>query len=53
MDKRIVENIKEYDKGLDLIKELKPVLFKHRNGGHTGLGLLSQDVEALDKYLSY
>jgi hypothetical protein len=52
-DKRVKTDIQDLDKGLDLIRQLRPVSFKMKNGnGYTDFGFIAQDIEALlgDRY---
>ncbi len=48
MDRRIIENIKDYTKGIQIIEDLKPVQFNERGKEKTKLGLVSQDVQQVE-----
>ena len=48
-DRRLKENIKEInaENALQLINNLEPVSFKHKNSQHNSLGFIAQDVDIL------
>jgi hypothetical protein len=51
MDKRVIQKVKAYHKGLEIINNLKPVEFEYKNGCKQDLGLIGQDVSTLDPAL--
>lgn len=47
-DRRVKTDIKEIGYGLDLIRQLRPVQYRMKNGnGNTDFGFIAQDIEAL------
>jgi hypothetical protein len=51
MDRRIIENIRSYEKGLTVIDKLKPVTFNQKVPHKPHLGLVSQDVHEIEPLL--
>jgi hypothetical protein len=45
MDRRLIEQVKAYDKGLEVIQTLKPVSYKPKNGQKENIGFISQDIQ--------
>ncbi len=52
MDKRIIGDIVEYKKGLELITKMNPVSYQMKNNKKQSLGLISQDVQELEPILT-
>jgi hypothetical protein len=44
MDKRLIENIKDCELGLDTVEKLRPVTFNKKNSSKKEIGLIAQDV---------
>lgn len=48
MDKRLIEKIEDYTKGLDLVNNMQPVTFNQKGKLRKQLGLVSQNVLDLE-----
>ncbi|HYG03013.1 MAG TPA: tail fiber domain-containing protein [Chryseosolibacter sp.] len=48
MDERLIEKIHGYKKGLEVLKELKPVTYNKKGSDKKDVGLIAQDVQELE-----
>jgi hypothetical protein len=49
---RYKTNIQAYSQGLDLVRKLRPITFDWKDGGAHDLGLVAEDVEAIEPLLT-
>ena len=51
MDKRLIQNVKDYKFNTERLNSLKPVSFEYKSNNRSSMGIIAQDLELIEPLL--